>query len=156
MFLALLAVVTAAQQVVAGDPPPPPPPPPQATTPVVRAAIGTAEACFEKRWDLARDRRFAAERLVRPLSAPLGSPEWMTARTAVLALVKARRELAQCAQIMSNSVRPVTDADRAALDYEARFMVMNISEQARYETDLLIGLIDRSYPNPTLGNYPRP
>lgn len=49
-----------------------------------------------------------------------------------------------------------TDADRAARDYWARFMVMNIDGQAAYETALLVGLVDRSFSNPILGQVSKP
>lgn len=154
MIFTVFAALAALQQPIPAGVPPAPPPPPLATTPSVQAAIKEGEACFDERWDVARERRFAAERLVRPLSAPLNSPEWVTARASVLALVTARRELSQCVKTMSRSASAVTDADRIALDYWTRSMMMDISSQAIYETGLLIGLIDRSFANPTLGNAP--
>src|SRR4051812_28301036 len=133
MILALLATLSAAQQSQTGIPPAPPPPP-VATTPRIRAAIDTAKTCFDKQWEISRERRFAAERLVKPLTAPVGSPEWRTARTAVLALVTARRELSECLKQMARAARATTEADRSALDYWASFMAMNIDGQAPYET----------------------
>ncbi len=156
MILALLAVLGATQQPPVPGVPPAPPPPPVATTPNVRAAVDTARTCFEQRWEVARERRFAAERLVRPLTAPLGSPEWLSARTSVLALVAARRDLNECATQMARTISSATDADRAAQDYWTRFMVMNINGQAAYETALLVGLVDRSFSNPILGPVTNP
>lgn len=154
MIYTVLTALAALQQPIPVGVPPAPPPPPLATTPSVQAAIKAGEACFSERWDLARERRFAAERMVQTLTAPLNSPEWMTARASVLALVIARRELTQCVETMNRSADAATGADRTALIYWRRFMMINIDGQAIYETGLLIGLIDRSLANPTLGNAP--
>jgi hypothetical protein len=136
--------------------PPAPPPPPTATTPRVLASIDAARTCFEQRWEVARERRFAAERLVKPLTAPVGSSEWIAARTSVLALVAARRELRDCADQVVRTTGSETDADRAPRGYWAGHMFFNIDGQASYEQALLVGLIDRSFGNPILGPVPEP
>ena len=156
MIMALLAAVAVAQQPAPPATPAAPPPPPVATTPSVRAAMDEARSCFEQHWEVARERRFAAERLVGPLTAPVGSAEWLSARTSVLALVAARRDLRECATKMAHFASTETEADRAARDHWTRFMVMNIDGQAPYETALLVGLVDRSFSNPVLGQNPKP
>jgi hypothetical protein len=130
MFLALRGAVAAAQQPPSPGIPPAPPPPPIATTPSVRETIEAGQTCFEQQWEAARKRRFAAERLVRPLTAPVGSAEWLVARTSVLALVAARRALRECAAQVARTTNADTDADRAARDYWVRHMFFNIDGQA--------------------------
>lgn len=156
MILALLATMAAVHQPPPSGSVPAPPPPPVANTPSVRAAIDAARTCFDRQWEVARERRFAAEQLVRPLTAPVGSAEWLSARASVLALVAARRDLAKCAEQVERTGSGETLADRAARDYWARFMVFNIDGQAAYETALLVGLVDRSFLNPLIGHVPEP
>ena len=153
MILALLVTLAAVQQPPLSSLPPAPQPPPVATTPKVRAALDAARTCFDQRWQFARERRFAAERMVLPLTAQPGSAEWLSARTSVLALVAARRELSECPKQI-NRLANMTDADRAAQAYWLQFMIFNINEQAPFEKGLLFGLVDRSLADSVFG--PRP
>lgn len=134
---ALLALV---QQAPLPGPLPAPPPPPVASTPDVAEAVATARACFDSRWEVARERLFAAERLVAR-SEPPGSPAGQEARDAVLALVAARRSLALCATELARTAQAApTDADRGARDYWVEYMNFNFAGQTPFEQALLVAV----------------
>lgn len=133
MVMAVLAAAPAA-----ATPPPPPPPPPEAETPAARQAIVAADRCFTERWEIARQARFAAQDAVKAAGA-VGSPSWLAARDAAVALAGAREAVLRCEDGLSLS--EATERDRVALSYWRTFIVMNVRGQMVYETSILRALL---------------
>lgn len=137
----------------------PPPPPPEPQNPVMRAALERYRACYSDRWEKARVQRLAAEKAVRESSPQPGSDQ---ARAAALAYVRNRQALMGCIVDLEQTSRalPLDGRDRSIIDNELRAMREGYFGQAKYETVILIGLLDKeaaatedSYPYPYSGFF---
>ncbi len=134
--MTVMAVLAAAP--AAATPPPPPAPPPEAETPAARQAIIAADRCFTERWEVARRAEFAARDAVKAAGA-VGSPSWLAARDAAVALAGARDTILRCEDGLS--LPEATERDRAALSYWRTFITMNVRGQTVYETSILRALL---------------
>ena len=137
----------------------PPPPPPLPENLVMRATLERYRTCYSDRWEKARVQRFAAEKAVRESSPRPGSDQ---ARAAALAYVRSRQALMGCIVDLEKASRalPLDGPDRVIIDKELRGMREGYFGQAKYETAILIGLLDKaasateeSYPYPYAGFF---
>lgn len=144
---AIIALTLAAAPARALIPPPPPPPVPL-SDPAMDARYNALAGALTRSIDqsaaaLARGR----QALMRIGDAPIGSPEWIEARAAVLQLVASRerdKAALEAIRAFARELGPAaTDADRARVRSEIDWRAQFLNDTEGNVSDVLIRLVRR-------------